>query len=296
MLSIELSNAERAIYKDLSKQMAARTGSSADFIRSLVRIGHNMVQNKKTEINVKIDENNDTLSKRLADEANEQLKSEIEQYIIDIKTVLSKRASDFFDAKKNSVNQFIKQMPSDNLGEKLKYVCEYGHLFSKTVWEVFITDSDITGNYIAQTIVQKMAEKNGIDYVCPFNYERVMEKLNDIETMTTNSINNLDKGDSLTLLSFISENENSPVSKLIADLDSDMSTIIPAEKLTVLKRLKNAKQNAYDQDAVELSVKIGTFIDRNIDRLATPEEINNDLYAQAENLINQGMSAKKGRE
>ena len=294
MFEIKLSEKQKAIYKDLSKNVSIKNGSSMESIRELVRICVSNVNNKKAEVNAKINENNDNLSKRLADEANNKLQEEFKQYTDDMITILSRRCAEFFDAKRNTVTKFIKNMPSDALWKKLQFIKDFGDLLDKEEWEVFITDPDIASNYYASKIIQKEAERHGIDYVIALNYNRLMDKINDIEIMVNNSIPHIaDSQNSLNLLSFISENANSPVSQLIADIDTDLASIIPADRLTVLQRLKNAKQTAYDKNNVKLSVKIGSFIDRNIDKLATPEEINESLYAEAEKFIEQGMNAEK---
>lgn len=297
MFEIRLSEKQKAIYKDLSKNVSVKSGSSMEFIREFVRIGLNHVNSKKAEINAKINENNDTLSKRLADEANSKLQAEMKQYADDIRTILSNRSAEFFEAKRNTVTHFIKQMPSDALWRKLQFIKDFGNLLNKEEWEVFITDPEIASNYFASKIVQKEAETHEIDYVIALDYNKLMGKINDIETMVNNSIPHIaDSENSLTLLSLVSENPQSPVSQLIADIDSDIASIIPAEKLTVLQRLKDAKENAYNKDNVMLSVKIGSFIDKHADELATPEELKEPLYAEAEQFIQKGMSAKKGDE
>ena len=59
---------------------------------------------------------------------------------------------------------------------------------------------------------------------------------------------------------------------------------------------KDAKENAYNKDNVMLAVKIGSFIDKYADELATPEELKESRYAEAEEFIQRGMAAKKGDE
>ena len=290
---LNLSQAQKAIYKKLSEGVTAKVGTSMEFIRELIRIGVNSVNDKKAEINAKINDNNDKLSKRLADEANIQLQSELKQYTDDIKTILSKRSAEFFNAKRDTVAQFIKKMPSDSLWRKLQFINDFGNLLDKEEWEVFITDPEIASNYYASKIVMKEAEKHGVDYAISFNYNKMIDTLNDVETMVNNSIPHIGESqNSLTLLTLISNNPNSPVSKLIADIDSDIASIIPAEKLTILQRLKDASKTAYNRDNVTLSSKINAFISRHERELAEPGELRESLLAEAESFIQQGMAAR----
>ena len=294
MNAIELSSAQNAIYKTFSQNVTAKNGTTAEFIRDLVRFGHRQINEKQSGINERLKQNNDTLSKRLADEANIKLQQELNQHISDIKTVLTKETSRIFDRKKDTITHFIRQIPSDTLNRKIQYIRDYGYLLDKEVWEMFVTDPDIISNYLASKAVEKIAEQNGIDYVVPFNPVQTLDKLNQFEAMVNVSIANIDNDDNLTMMSFINDNPNSPVSKLIHDLDTDIATIIPAERKTVLNRLKQAKQQAYDKDDVALSVRIGRFIDNNMTELSTPEELHDALYEQAEELIQLGLNVKKG--
>ena len=115
--------------------------------------------------------------------------------------------------------------------------------------------------------------------------------------MINNSIPHIGEDNpSLMLLSLLSENPNSPIAQLISDIDSDIATIIPAERRTVLKRLKEAEKNAYDTDNLILYTRIKGCIERNLNELSTPEELKDALYEQAEDFISKGMNAKKGDE
>ena len=288
MLELRLSEHQKAIRKELAKQIAVQPGSSLSSLIGFIRFGVGMVNHRQEETKAKIHENNDTLSKRLADEANIILQQEQRAFANDMQTVLTARKQEVLSAKRDAVNQYIKMMPSDNLGKKLHYICDFGHLFDKSIWAIFIDDPEIASNYIASKIVQTKAEEQGIDYVIGFNPARIMEELDNIEAMIANSIPHIGEEEpNLTLMSLISENPNSPIQRLITDLDTDIATIIPAEKISAYKRLTNAQKKAYDDNNIALSVQIERFIDKNKTVLASPEEITDSLMEQAENLIAQ---------
>ena len=291
---VNLSLAQRAVYKELSRNVSIQKGSSAEYIRGFVNTGYEMLKHKKEDINKQINHNNDTLSTKLADEANSKLKQELADSTDNMKKILSEVSAEFFMAKRNAVTEFIKQIPSDSLDRKIQYIKDYGHLFDKSVWEIFITDPQIASNYLASKIVEKLAEENKIDYVIKFRPERTFEMIDQLEMMVNTSIAHIDNDDDLYLMSLISNNQNSPISQLISELDSDYATIIPAEKLSLFKRLGQAQKKAYDNDDIRLSVTIERFMENHKSELATPEEINEELYQRAEDLISQGMATKKG--
>lgn len=290
----ELTAKQKEIYQSIAKGITVKPGSSAESIRSIVRFGFILDQKSKSEKQRKIAENNDTLSKRLADEANTVLMQEMRQHTSDTKMVIKRRTAELFKAKRDAVTEYVKRMPSDDLNRKLQYIQNYGSSFDKELWEVFITDPEIVSNYLACKIVEKIADENGVEFSSAPKLSRILEKISDLEEMVNSAINRIDDEHDIILGSLISESPDSPVSKLINEIDTDLATIIPAPQKTIMKRLKDAEKHAYDVSDFRTSARIKIFLENHGNALSTPEEIKEDLLKEAEDLVTQGMNAKKG--
>lgn len=294
MNSYELTAKQKEIMQSIAKGITVKPGSSCDSIRSIVRFGFIAYEQKKQETQRKVAENNDTLSKRLADEKNAVLQRELKQHASDMKAALHRKTAELFEAKRKAVTEYVKQMPSDNLNRKLQYIQNYGSLFDRELWEVFITDPEIVSNYLACKIVEKVASDNHIDFYSTPQLHKINENIDDYEEMVKSSIDRIDVEHDIILGSLISENPESPVQKLINEIDTDIATIIPAPQKTILKRLKDAEQHAYNESDFRTSARIKIFLEDHGKVLATPEEIKESLLNEAEQLVTQGMSAKKG--
>ncbi len=290
----ELTAKQKEIYQSIAKGITVKPGSSAESIRSIVRFGFILDQKSKSEKQRKIAENNDTLSKRLADEANTVLMQEMRQHTSDTKMVIKRRTAELFKAKRDAVTEYVKRMPSDDLNRKLQYIQNYGSSFDKELWEIFITDPEIVSNYLACKIVEKIADENGVEFSSAPKLSKILEKISDLEEMVDSAINRIDDEHDIILGSLISESPDSPVSKLINEIDTDLATIIPAPQKTIMKRLKDAEKHAYDVSDFRTSARIKIFLENHGNTLSTPEEIKEDLLKEAEDLVTQGMNAKKG--
>lgn len=291
------------IYKDakeISKAKASaidpKTGTTTRFLQYFVIAGVDAIKKLKAEKEPVIKANSERLAKKYAEEANAPIYAELTDGSNAIKDSVRTHFNNGIDAREEQNNR-ARTMPirkdSMELLQTIRMMIDLDVDIPETNWKLWA--EKFAGHPNEELVFAGLAKRKDIDIIPSSNPDRNHEQLETLRKMGNIAIDYLDHPeDSVTALSFLNDNPNSPLAKLMSEIDSDLASIIPAEKLTVLQRLKDAKEHAYNNDDVRLSVKIGSFIDRNIDKLATPEEINEALFAEAEDMIRQGMTAKKG--
>lgn len=289
----ELSVKKTDISQELAKSVEIKPGSTMEYVAKLFRSAFTMLKRMIGEFDRRKEKNIDEMSKRRADEANAIIEREKKQYIADFKAVLTRMTGARFEEKRQAVTDHIREMPSDKLNRKLQYIRDYGAMFDKDMWEMFITDPEIISNYIASKIVEHIANKNGIEFASA-PIQRTFENINTFQTMINNGIEHIEDEHNLIVMSIISGYPDSPVKKLINDIDTDLATIIPDPKQTILQRLKDAEKKAEDAKDYTLYARIKVFKENHLKELSTPEEMKDELFSQAESLITQGMIEEKG--
>ena len=283
----------RKIFKEQAATVIPQANSNLSALRGLIISGYRIISGYQEKLKLETQENREKLSVKLADEANKKLTDEFNQKVQDIQTVLSVRLNDLMEAKNAAVRSFAMLPPSDKQFKLLQALQMREGDLSDFEWQMYV--EEMAGNYTASKILQKEAGKRDKTIFPPFSPEDTIDKLNQFSFAAKTAIDNIGNLDeSIIGKSFVTDApEGEGINGLIADIDSNLATIIPAERLTVLKRLKEAQQNAYDKDNVLLSSRIRVFIERNIDMLSSPEELKDALYEQAESYISQGMNATK---
>ena len=284
---------------EISKENASRidpkSGTSIAFLQYYAIAGWEEVKKTVQEAEVKIKANNERYAPRVAQEMNLPIITERDEKISSIEKNVNGHINSKIDEriKRIAETEILPMRQSrKELLQTIKTLLDFGYSPSEREWKVW--GEQFAGNNLEEKVFTALAKTKDITILPSTDSEKSIEKLEAFRQMANTATKDLKNADgSIVALSFLKIAPNSPLGKLIEDIDTDMASIIPAEKLTVLKRLKDAKQNAFDKNNVTLSVKIGSFIDRNIDRLATPQEITESLYAEAEQYINQGMTAKK---
>lgn len=292
-LDINKRATERA--KAEASEINPKSGTSTRFYQYFVIEGREAIRRLQEEAEPKITANNERFVKKVADVENAPIKAELNEKIEAIKNFVRNKVNSGIDARIQRIND-SRSIPirtdSLKLLQTIQMLVDMGADISETDWKMWT--EKFAGHYLEEKVFAGLAKKKGIDIIPTSNPERGIEKLETFRDMANHTIEHSDDAnESLYALSFLSPT-NKGLNELIEQIDSDLASIIPADKLTVLQRLKDAKEHAYNNDDIRLSVKIGSFIDRNIDKLATPEEINESLYAEAEDMIRQGMTAKKG--
>ena len=294
----DLLNRARELSKAEASEINPKKGTSISFQKFYIKAGQSLIKKLQQETEPKINANNERFVKKVADAENAPIKAELNEAIGKIKDNVRNTVNKNIDARIQQINLSRKvpvRTESLKLLQTIKMLVDIGAEISKSDWGTW--SELFAGHYLEEKVFAGLAKGKGIDIIPAADPEKSIERLESFREMANQTIDHLDDSDaSIVSLSFLSENPNAPIAKLINEIDSDLASIIPAEKLTVLQRLKDAKENAYKKDNVMLSVKIGSFIDKNMDKLATPEELNESLYAEAEQYIQKGMSAKKGDE
>ena len=290
--STELLERSREIMKENAKQIKPKAGTTVATNRYLILAGKDLLKRYQAETNEKISANNERYSVKTAGELNEPIKAELQNNIKLLKDTVRKSVNGNLDARLKRIDETrVIPIRSEAMGkiQTFKMLIDLGAKIPQRDWELL--GEYCAGHYLEEKAFIALAKSQDVHIIASTNLDKSAERIEAFREMANKAIDNLDNpNDSLTSFAFFNE-QNEALNALMDEIDTDVSTLIPAERLTVLQRLKDAKEHAYNKDDIKLSVRIGMFIDRNMEKLATPEELNDALYSEAEDFINQGMSA-----
>lgn len=283
------------IAKKEALKIDPKNGTSIGFLQYYVIASWEVVKRKKQEAEEKINANNETYAPKVAEEYNAPIIAELNEAVKAIKENVRNHVNGKIDAREQRINT-TRNMPIRDSQMKLlqtiRMLTDMNADIAENDWKTWA--EQFAGHYLEEKVFASLAKTRDITILPSFDPVKSTENLETFRQMANYTIDRLENAeDNITALSFLNVSQTSPLGELIQQIDSDIASIIPAERLTVLKRLKDAKKNAYDADDIALSVRIERFIDKNADKLASPEEINESLYAEAEDFITQGMSAKR---
>lgn len=294
-LTIDLKRRMEEISKEQASKIDPKNGTSIAFLQYFGVAGWESVKKEIRNADEKMSANNERYSPKVAREMNISIEAERDRTIKEIEKNVNGYINRKIDEREKRIDQSELLRMRESGKELLQYIrtlLELGYEPSEREWKLW--GEQFAGNIAEQKVFSALAKTKGKTILLANNPEKSIENLETFRQMANIATSDLKNADnSITALSFLKIDPNSPLGKLIHEIDTDIASIIPAEKLTVLKRLKDAKENAFDKNNVKLSVKIGSFIDKNIDKLATPQEINEALYAEAEDFIKQGMTATR---
>jgi len=293
-ITTELRKNSAELAKSHALKIKPKIGTTASSVWYFAKSGLAMVKGIINETNQQIKANEERYSKKVAYEMNSPIIEERNRKIKAVKDAVKNNTNDKVDARKKQNADSRKMLIRDSswkLLQQIQMLIGIDAEISADDWkswgEVF------AGHYNEERAYAALAKTKDIIIIPVSSPIDMDENLENLRAMANRAADHMDKlDDDILSLSFFTDNPDSPVQKLIETIDNDIGSIIPAEHMTVLKRLKEAQKTAFDRDNVTLSNEINRFINRNLDRLATPEEINESLYAEAEEYINKGMTAK----
>ena len=294
-LTEQMNHRAKEITKKLAAEVESKIGTSVDSIKLYCEAGLHIVEHMKAEAEKQISANNERYSVKVAEELNSPIQNALKEEIKTIKEMLQLNTNKQIDSRLRQISSFVtKPISEDNKRdfETLKLRMDYGEKMPTE--ELQLWGEKFAGNYQAENIFAGMVKKYGITYIPSINIDKSRDNLEQLRLMATRAINHIDNVNSdLIALSFFNNNSDSPFAELCRSIDSDIASIIPVERLTVLERLNDAQRKAYAKDDVRLSVDIDSFIRRNRTELANPAGMDASLYNEAENLIQQSENAKK---
>lgn len=302
---IEAIKRGQQILREQSVNITPKEGTSLISIRKLIDNMGKIASGHRMETEKKIAYNNDQLSARLASEANSKLREEHRQYVDGLKAVATQKLNEAIEAKKDAVKRFSSVPPTDKQLRLFQTAQMLDYKLRDYEWRILIDET--ATNYLASRILAKVADgqKNDegkpLEIIPAFNPERVLDNLDIYASMAKKAIDALDDLDSSLLgKSFVADSRpNDGINKIIDNIESSFGAVVPAEKMSILKRLRDAKDNAFNNatsdnpEGISISSKIRMFIDQHERELATPEELQESLMNEAESLIASGMSIRK---
>ncbi len=291
-LDYELSVDVSEMRKEMAKLTPAKPGTSAETPRNRIRAATILNSRIKGECERKKADNYDKLSKRLADEANFRIDKDRKNYTKQLQDFTNGMNKQWFEEKKSIVMRNMSQIPTGEAHDILHFANNFGDMLDKNDWKMLISNPKVVANPFASRVMEKIASKYGIDCVSAPDLQKTLDRLSDYESMLENAVARIEDENDLVVMSVLSGYPDSPVLKLISEIDTDLATIIPDPKQTILQRLKDAEKKAEDAKDFSLYARIKVFRESNEKSLATPEEMKDELFSQAESLIAQGMSVK----
>ena len=292
MKTLELNGAQTAMLKELAKEVKVKTGSTVGFLRDLIISGRRMVERKQDDANTRMEHNNNTIAKRLADEENIKIKADLEQEIASIKETLDRNRSNNLSAKREMVYKNASTVIPDDLFRVMQTLEMRTGEISDFEWDMY--NRMFAQNYQGSKWFEEFAGRHGVTIIPANDPIKTIENIDTFDEMCKRTIAVIDDpAKSLYALSFLKDNPDSELATLINEIDTDISALIPAPRRTVLDKLKQAKQHAYDNDDLGLSARIRLFIETHATELATPEDMKDALFERAEELICEGMSVTK---
>ena len=288
----ELKERADEIRKALAAETKPKAGSTIATNRYLILSGKEKVKSLQKEAEQKIADNKERYSSKVAEELNAPIKADLSNAITAVKDTVRNIVNGNLDARIKRIDETRVTPIRSEVMEKIqafKMLIDLGAKIPERDWALF--SEQVVGHYLEEKAFIALAKSQKITILPSVNLDKSVERIEQFREMANIAINCLDKtDDSIASFAFFHKN-NTALESLIDEIDSDVSTIIPAERRTVLQRLKDAQEHARNKDDYSLSAKIGLFIDRNMERLATPEELTDSLFSEAEDFIKQGMSA-----
>lgn len=290
--STELLERSREIMRENARQIKPKVGTAVASNQFICIAGKEKINRLKKEASEKTSANNERYSVKTAKELNAPIEAELQNGIQVTKDTVRKLVNDNLDARIKRIDETrVIPIRSEAMGkiQTFKMLIDMGAEIPQRDWELLM--EHCAGHYLEEKAVIALAKSKDILIIPSTDLDKSAERIETFREMANKAIDKLDNpDDSLASFAFFNE-RNEALNTLMDEIDTDVSSMIPAERLTVLQRLKDAQEHARNKDDYSLSAKIGIFIDRNMERLATPEELNDALYSEAEDFIKQGMSA-----
>lgn len=278
--------------KTEASKINPKAGSTVSTNKYIIVVGKERIKSLQKEAEQKISDNNERYSSKVAQELNAPIKADLSKAITAVKDTVRKIVNSNLDAREKRIDETrVTPIPNEVMEriQTFRMLIDLGAKIPERDWTLL--GEQVAGHYLAEKAYIALAKSQDITVIPTVDLDKSVERIEQFREMANNAIDNLDKPDAnLTAFAFFSD-KNKALESLIDEIDSDVSTIIPAKRRTVLERLKDAQEHARNKDDYSLSAKIGIFIDRNMERLATPEELTDALYSEAEDFIKQGMSA-----
>ncbi len=278
--------------KTEASKINPKAGSTVSTNKYIIVIGKERIKSLQKEAEQKMSDNNERYSSKVAQELNAPIKADLSKEITTVKNIARKAVNSNLDAREKRIDETrVTPIPNEVMEriQTFRMLIDLGAKIPERDWTLL--GEQVAGHYLAEKAYIALAKSQDITVIPTVDLDKSVERIEQFREMANNAIDNLDNPDAnLTAFAFFSD-KNEALDSLIDEIDSDVSTIIPAKRRTVLERLKDAKEHARNKDDYSLSAKIGLFIDRNMERLAEPQELTDALYSEAEDFIKQGMSA-----
>ena len=267
-------------------------------IKFAIHMASEKINQRKAELDTAIETNRTTLQEHLAHEKNAALILEHNKSIEKEKESLN-QIIDY--AYKRIINAFEKNymIPPSERDLRLYKCAELKAAYmSDDEWLMFA--AAFANNYQILSCFKHLGDQHNKKIILPVNPTETKQNIEKFVEAARMAVSYIDvpnqAPDRYTCLEFYKDFPNGQIDALIDTINDSLLQYVPDKYLSLSDELEKAKNRAFDNDCVRLSSKIGVFIDRNKSMLDKPEEITEDIYSTAQDLISKGMSAKKGDE
>lgn len=280
------------VYRAIKVEPADK--SEVGYLRNVIKGFRNGLLSKRTEIESRKEENRKQYSEVRAGELNKELDDSFSETVEQVQNVLIDYTNKLMDAKRKAVQEFtMTPIPEKSIQMINSYRLRDLEKVSDLEWNYLLSNAG--DNYQALRAIEKLYNDAGKTFIMPFTPDKTIKEIDSFSDIVLTAIKK-DLCRDETEMSHSNSNrfllmdgtdghaDDPMIRECIRDLDGLASTIVPA-KITVYKRLEDARKLAYNNSNMDLYDQITSFISRNENELRTPEEIQESIYSQAETLI-----------
>lgn len=292
--SAMLSAASKAAYTGI--KVDAKIGTSFGGFRKYAQNLRKAILIKKDELDKSVDELKTAYSSSVYDPVVKDLTGKFNEEVASLRESLTVVFDRICNEKRDAVKRFTMVPPSDDV---LKLVNAFSFRdkadISDTEWSYLVS---VAGdNYQALRMVQKLANDCERPFSLPFTPDDTLKKIDKLVEIIDASIRSIAVPDNEVANSLVTRFYNYDgeegriydpfIGDLIKELDSNAGSVVPEEYKSIIQKLKDAQQKAFDNDNIYTSARIKNFIEKYDRELHTPEEMKDFIFEKAQELIKQ---------
>ena len=207
---------------------------------------------------------------------------------------LNERLDEMLQAKEEACRKYVMTPPSaDQLALLQTLKMRNAKEITSEEWNMIV--SSLSGNYQCASVLSTIAKESGKEFVPPFSPTDGLEDIKQFRARADYAIRNIgDLENSYIGMEFLAvDNPDTFTSALIKKLDTEIATTVPSPSVSIIGRLKDARNHALHVGDMDVFNAIANFIIGSGDQLQTPEEQEIALMEKAEKMIALGMNAKE---
>ena len=289
-------NTGKQVYLGLNTTSESRSACST--FRYLYIQSFFIVKQKTVALEQKIAEIKNKYLPSTANPMIQDLRKTYDDEVKSIQSKLSDKLAAALDAKRNACRKYTMIPPSADQLALLQTIQLRGvENIPEEEWNMMI--QTLAGNHQAAGVLESLAKDSGKEFKAPFSAADALRDLENFQNRAEIAISNITDPykDGRAYEFFRDDIKDSLTSELINKLDSEIGTAVPDKSLTIAGRLDEAAEKALKAGNFDEFQLIHNFRFSHSSVFESPDETNQSIINQAEELIELGMSTKeKGKD